>query len=195
LAALRVTFLPGSLWTGRRHPRVRRHPARESARPHSSAGGPLSYRSRHHSALVPHGVCLLCPAGGGRGVHDGRATGAVPQAALSGLLVATISGSALVAMIPFVPILRHRVDELAARCPQTSSFAGSRSFSFSLGPAPPPPGFATPPAGLGAPPAGAFGIILQLLGAVVPIAAGMAVATGVASLAGLIGAATRSEPS
>jgi hypothetical protein len=137
------------------------------------------------------------------GFMTGRATGAVSQAALTGLLVATISGCALVAMIPFVPSLRDRVDVLTARCPGTSSFTSTRSFSFSLPtpppgfvpPTPPPGFFATPPAGLGSPPAGAVGIILELLGVVVPIGTGMALATGVASLSGLVGAATRSEPS
>jgi len=96
----------------------------------------------------------------------------------------------------------HRLLELNALCP-TSSSGGGAIFSFGVG-GTPPPGFVppTPPPGfLGAsPPPGAFefdfssgpaGPVLRAISTLMTVAAGIGFATGAAALGGLIGAATR----
>ena len=81
-----------------------------------------------------------------------------PAAALTGVLVGVISGCALVALIPFGPAVMHRLLELNALCP-TSSSGGGATFSFGVG-GTPLPGFVppTPPPGFfgASPPPGAF---------------------------------------
>jgi len=157
------------------------------------------------SMLAALGAFLLLAAVAG--FLTGRASGAVAEAVLTGLLVGAISGCALVALIPFLRSVNHRIEALTARCPQSSSFTDSGSFSFSRGPTPPPgftaptpppgPGVTPPPGFLSAPPpgfsppSGAAGIILRAVGLIFTIGVGMGLATGVAALAGLAGAATK----
>lgn len=144
------------------------------------------------------------------GFLTGRATGAVSEAALTGLLVGAISGCALLALVAFQPATSHRTEALSARCPDTSLFTSGGPFSFGFGTPPPgfipptpppgafptpPPGFlATPPPEFASPPAGRVGIVLEAVGLIVTVTFGTALATGVASLSGLIGASMRRNP-
>lgn len=143
------------------------------------------------------------------GFLTGRATGDVSEAALTGLLVGAISGCALLALVAFQPAISHRTEALSARCPDTSIFTSGGSFSFGFGtpppgfipptppgvfPTPPPGFFATPPPGFASPPAGPVGIVLEAVGLIVTLTFGTALATGVASLSGLIGASMRRNP-
>ena len=134
-------------------------------------------------------VFLLLAAAAG--FAAGRADGTVPSAALAGVMVGAISGCALVALIPFGPAVMHRLTELSSLCPDGGS--------FSIGPgASPPPGAVTPPPGAFAPPPGDFGTssgpvgwVLQVIGILIGVGFGAALATGAAALAGLVGIATR----
>jgi hypothetical protein len=126
------------------------------------------------------------------------------------LLVGVLGGCALVVLLPFVPSVEHRFQELAAVCPGPA-LSGGGSFSFNVGPTPPPgvliptpppEFFATPPPGAFAtPPPGAFvfpppgpggtlGLVLQML---ITIVIGTAAATGAATIAGQAGTAARSR--
>ena len=129
------------------------------------------------------------------GFATGRASGPGPAAALAGLLVGVFGGCALLALIPFAPSVGQRIQDLMALCPGAGG-----SFSFDLGPTPPPevtlatppPGFFTtspPPGAIAGPPTGVAGLV----SAVIPIAIGMGLAAGAGALAGLLGVATRSE--
>jgi hypothetical protein len=80
----------------------------------------------------------------------------------------------------------QRVQELTSLCPETGSFGGGGS--------PPPPGaLATPPPELFAPPTGPAGAVMAAVGALAQITIGIGLAAGAAALAGLLGAATRSD--
>ncbi len=130
------------------------------------------------------------------GFATGRAIGPGSTPALAGLLVGVLGGCALLALIPFAPGIGQRIQDLMALCPGAGG-----SFSFDLGPTPPPgvapasppPGFFTtspPPGAIAGPPTGVGG----LFSAVISITIGISLAAGAAALAGLLGVATRSEP-
>lgn len=155
------------------------------------------------SMLAALGAFLLLAAIAG--FLAGRITGAVSDAALTGLVMAAISGLALLAMIPFFPSAQHRFAELQARCPQPVSAGGS--FNFTIGSPPPgivptpPPGFVppTPPAGFAGPgpgslPSGLAETVFFAFGLLLNIGFGLGLATGAAALAGLVGASTRPAP-
>jgi hypothetical protein len=129
------------------------------------------------------------------GFATGRASGPGSSAALAGLLVGVLGGCALLALIPFAPSIGQRIQDLMALCPGAGG-----SFSFDLGPTPPPgvilatppPGFFTtspPPGAMAGPPTG----LAALLSAVISITIGIGLAAGAAALAGLLGVATRSN--
>jgi hypothetical protein len=131
---------------------------------------------------------------GAAGFATGRVSGPGSSAALAGLLVGVLGGCALLALIPFAPSIGQRVQDLMALCPGAGG-----SFSFDLGPTPPPgvvlatppPGFFTtspPPGALAGPPTG----VAALFNAVISITIGIGLAAGAAALAGLLGVATRS---
>lgn len=156
--------------------------------------GPLIVPLLSLGALV---IFLLMAAAAG--FATGRASGSGPDARLAGLLVGAIGGCALIAMLPFIPGVEHRLQELSALCPGPGSF-GSGSFSFNFGPplpsgvvipTPPPDAFATPPPGaftVGSS-GGRLGTVLQM---VVTIVVGVGLAVSAASVAGLAGRARRS---
>jgi hypothetical protein len=144
------------------------------------------------------------------GFKTARTGSAGPDPTLSGLLVGVLGGCALVVLLPFVPSVEHRFQELAAVCPGPA-LSGGGSFSFNFGPTPPPgvliptpppEFFATPPPGaFVTPPPGAFvfpppgpggtlGLVLQML---ITILIGTAAATGAATIAGQAGTAARSR--
>jgi hypothetical protein len=111
------------------------------------------------------------------------------------MLVGLLGGCALLVLIPFAPSIGHRIQDLMALCPGAGG-----SFSFDLGPTPPPgvmlatppPGFFTmspPPGALAGPPTG----VAWLFNAVISITIGIGLAVGAAALAGLLGVATRSD--
>jgi hypothetical protein len=138
------------------------------------------------------------------GFATGRASGAGPAPALAGLLVGVLGGCALVALIPFMPSVYHRLQELTSLCPDTGSFGGGPPFSFNGGPTPPPgvvlptppPGFFTmspPPEAFGAPPTGPAGIVSAAIGMLFTIGFGVGLAVGAAALGGLIGASGRPQ--
>lgn len=156
------------------------------------------------------GFLVFVALAGMAGFATARGTKVNPDAALSGLLVGAISGCALIALILLMPALTHRTQALASICPDVSGFGGPLSFNF--GTPPPgfvmptlPPGVPTPPAGFietpppgaivfgsgGFGPTGIVGVIFQLVGVAFATVFGIAVATGVAVLAGMMGAATR----
>jgi hypothetical protein len=133
------------------------------------------------------------------GFATGRAGSTGPDATLAGLLVGVIGGCALVALLPFIPGVEHRFQELSSLCPQRALVSGGGSFSFNFGPTPPPgvviptpppEAFATPPPGAFDAPSG-IGLLAQMAGMVVTIMVGVGLAAGAAALAGLVGAATR----
>lgn len=155
------------------------------------------------SMLTALGAFLLLAAIAG--FLAGRMTGAVSDAALTGLVMAAISGLALLAMIPFFPSAQHRFADLQTRCPQASSVGGSSNLTNGSPPPgfvpTPPPGFAppTPPAGFvgpgpGALPSGPAETVFFAFGLLLNIGFGMGLATGAAALGGLIGTSTRSAP-
>jgi hypothetical protein len=140
------------------------------------------------------------------GFATGRAGSSGPDATLAGLLVGVISGCALVVLLPLIPGVEHRFQELTALCPDTGAFSGGGSFSFGFGPTPPPgfvmptpppeAFFAPPPGGFATPPPGAFvfgptgvvGLVLQML---LTIVIGLGLAAGSGASAGVVGGATR----
>ena len=117
------------------------------------------------------------------GFATGRAIGPGSTPALAGLLVGVLGGCALLALIPFAPGVDQRIRELMALCPDGGSF------SFG-GSAPPPETLQPPPLEAVGPATGVAGIFT----AVVMITIGTGLAAGAATLAGLLGVATRSEP-
>src|SRR2546421_10393633 len=132
---------------------------------------------------------------GAAGLATGRASGPGSSAALAGLLVGVLGGCALLALIPLAPSIGQRIQDLMALCPGAGG-----SFSFDLGPTPPPgvilptppPGFFTtspPPGAIAGPPTG----VAALFNAVISITIGIGLATGAAALGGLLGVATRSD--
>src|ERR1700730_763083 len=129
------------------------------------------------------------------GFATGRAAGPGAGATLAGLVVGVLGGCALLALIPFAASVGQRIQDLMALCPGAGG-----SFSFDLGPTPPPgvtlatppPGFFTtspPPGAIAGPPTG----VAALVSAAIPITIGMGLAAGAGALAGLLGVATRSE--
>jgi hypothetical protein len=146
--------------------------------------------------LMLTALAVFLALAGAAGFATGRVSGPGSSAALAGLLVGVVGGCALLALIPFAPIIGQRVRDLAALCPGAGG-----SFSFDLGPTPPPgvvlatppPGFFTtspPPGAIAGPPTG----VTALFSAVISITIGTGLAAGAATLAGLLGVATRSEP-
>jgi hypothetical protein len=141
------------------------------------------------------------------GYKTARAGAPAPDPTLAGLLVGVLAGCALVVLLPFVTSAEHRVQEASAVC--GPAFSGEGSFSFNIGPTPPPgvfiptppPEFATsPPGGFVTAPPGAFvfppsagGIVGQLIGMVFTILIGTAFATGAAAIAGQAGSAARAK--
>jgi hypothetical protein len=143
------------------------------------------------------------------GYMSGRAGAPAPDPTLAGLLVGVLAGCALVVLLPFVTSAEDRFQEVAASC-AGPAFSGGGSFSFNIGPGPPPgvfiptpppeflatppPGaFATPPPGAFAFPPGAGGVVGNLIGMVFTILIGTALATGAATIAGQAGSAARSH--
>jgi hypothetical protein len=143
------------------------------------------------------------------GFKTARAGSPAPDPTLAGLLVGVLGGCALVVLLPFVPSVEHRFQELVAVCPGPA-LSGGGSFSFNFGPSPPPgvfiptpppEFFATPPPGAFATtPPGAFvfppraaGVVGQLVGMLFTILIGTAAATGAATIAGQAGTAARSR--
>jgi hypothetical protein len=114
------------------------------------------------------------------GFAAARAQSSVSKGALAGLLVGAISGCALLVLIVFVPAVINRIAELNTLCPQ--------SVSIGSGPTPPPGVSLTPPPGAFAQPFsspdGTASFIAGLIGSILT---GLALAAGIASLAGLIG--------
>ena len=119
------------------------------------------------------------------GFATGRAAGPGTAAALAGLLVGVLGGCALLALIPFAPSVDQRIHDLMTLCPGAGG-----SFSFNLGPSPPPEVVLAPPPGAIGPPTG----VAALFSAVISITIGIGLAAGAAALAGLGGVATRSDP-
>jgi hypothetical protein len=126
------------------------------------------------------------------GFATGRAAGSATEATLAGFLVGVISGCAVLLLVPFGPRVYQRLVELSSLCPNTPS-----SFGFGTPPpgtpTPPPGFFTTPPPEAFAPPSGSAGIALAMIGALVTVGFGVALATGIAALAGLVGKSTRSQ--
>jgi hypothetical protein len=152
--------------------------------------GPLIIPLFMLAALVA--FLLLAAAAG---FATGRASGPGSSAALAGLLVGVLGGCALLGLIPFAPSISQRIQDLMALCPGAGG-----SFSFDLGPTPPPgvilatppPGFFTtspPPGAMAGPPTG----VAALFSAVISITLGIGLAAGAAALGGLLGVATRSD--
>jgi hypothetical protein len=140
---------------------------------------------------------------GAAGFATGRTGGSGPHPALAGLLVGVLGGCALLALIPFMPSVYNRTQDLASVCPGTGSFGGG-SFSFNIGPTPPPgvelptppPGFFTtspPPEAFGAPPTGPLGVVATAIGMLFTISFGTGLAVGAAALGGLAGRAMPSQ--
>ena len=142
---------------------------------------------------------------GAAGFATGRTVSSGPDPALAGLLVGVLGGCALFVLLPFVPSAARRFQELASACPGSGP-----TFFFGFGspppgvdfgspppgfviPTPPPEAFATPPPEALTPPSGPAATVLELLGMMVTIVIGIALAVGVATVAGLVGRATRSE--
>ena len=129
------------------------------------------------------------------GFATGRTAGSGPAPGLAGLLVGVLGGCALLALIPFAPNIGQRIQDLMALCPGAGG-----TFSFDLGPTPPPgvilatppPGFFTtppPPGAIAGPPTG----VAALFTAMISITIGIGLAAGAAALGGLLGVATRSD--
>lgn len=133
------------------------------------------------------------------GFKVGRLGGPGMDATLAGLLVGVLGGCALIVLLPFVPSVEHRFQELNALCPGPAF--GGASFSFTFGspppgfviPTPPPEVFATPPPGALAFSTGAAGTVGRLVGMVITILCGIGVAVGAATVAGRAGMATRPD--
>lgn len=104
------------------------------------------------------------------GFLTGRVTGAVSSAALTGIVIAGISGIGLLVLIPLSPQVSQRVAELNAICsPQGSPPIAS------------PAGFSTGPSST----------VLFAIARIVNLCIGTAIAAAFATLGGLVGAATR----
>ncbi len=135
------------------------------------------------------------------GFKTARAGKPAPDPTLAGLLVGVLGGCALIVLLPFIPSVGHRLQELSALCPDTGSFSGGGSFSFNFGspppgfviPSPPPEAFMTPPLEAFAPPTGRAAMVGELLGMVLTILIGIGGAVAVATIAGLVGTAARSR--
>jgi hypothetical protein len=131
-------------------------------------------------------LVIFLALAGAAGFATGRASGSGPAPALAGLLVGVLGGCALLAFIPLMPSVYHRIQELSSLCPNPVTFGGG-------GPTPPPGAFATPPPEFFAgPPTGPAGALSAAFGALATITIGMGLAAGAAALAGLLGVATRS---
>ena len=166
---------------------------------------------------LPIGLLMLSPLviflamAAAAGFKTARTGTPAPDSTLAGLLVGVLGGCALVVLLPFVPSVEHRFQELGTLCADTATFSSGGSFSFNLGPTPPsgivlptppPEFFATPPPGAFAtPPPGAFvfppagpggtlGLVLQML---ITILIGTGGAVGIATVAGQAGTAARSR--
>ena len=129
------------------------------------------------------------------GFLTARAGGSGSDPTLAGLLVGVLGGCALIVLLPFIPSVGHRLQELSAVCPGPV-FSGGGSFSFNFGPTPPPgfliptpppEAFMTPPPEAFAPPTGRAAMVGELVGMVVTILIGAGAATGIATVAGLAG--------
>jgi hypothetical protein len=129
------------------------------------------------------------------GFLTARAASSGSDPTLAGLLVGVLGGCALIVLLPFIPSVGHRLQELSALCPGPA-FSGGGSFSFNFGPTPPPgfvmptpppEAFMTPPPEAFAPPTGPAALVGELLGMVVTILIGIGGAVGVATIAGLAG--------
>src|SRR6266702_5943274 len=77
------------------------------------------------------------------GFKTARAGAPAPDPTLAGLLVGVLAGCALVVLFPFVSSAEHRFQEVAAVCSCPVS-SGGGSFSFNVGPTPPPEVFIPP---------------------------------------------------
>jgi hypothetical protein len=142
-------------------------------------------------------VFLLTAAAAG--FLTARAGRSGPDPTLAGLLVGVLGGCALIVLLPFVPSIGHRLQDLASACtaPGSSFFFGFGSSppGFAFGspppgfvmPTPPPEAFMTPPPEAFAPPTGRAAMVGELLGMVVTILIGIGGAVGVATIAGLAG--------
>jgi hypothetical protein len=143
--------------------------------------GPLIIPLSMLGALV-----VFLALAGAAGFATGRAAGRGSAPPLAGLLVGVLGGCAVLALIPLMPSVYARIQELSSLCPGGVSFGGG-------GPTPPPGAFATPPPEFFAgPPAGPAGALSTAFGALATITIGMGLAAGAAALAGLLGVATRS---
>jgi hypothetical protein len=135
------------------------------------------------------------------GFATGRAGRSGLDPTFAGLLVGVIGGCALVVLLPLIPGVEHRFQELDKLCPHTGSSSAGGSFSFNFGPTPPPgvviptpppEFFASPPPGAFGPPSGPYGVRAEVPGMIFTIVVGLGLAMGAAALAGLVGAAPRS---
>lgn len=157
------------------------------------------------SFLFPFGALIMfIVLAVAAGFATGREAGSLPDATLTGVLVGIVASLALVALIPFIPAVSHRLLELNQLCPGPSSVSGG-SFSFTFGPTPPPgvlvptpppPPFVIPtpaPASvIFAPPQlGMGGAVSTAMGLVFTMGVGVGLAAGAAALGGLVGTATR----
>lgn len=145
--------------------------------------------------LMLAALAVFLALAGAAGFMTGRATGVGATPALASLLVGALGGCALLALIPFLPSVDQRIHDLMALCPGAGG-----SFSFNLGPTPPPeafpttppPGFFTspPPGAILGPPTG----VAALFNAAISITIGTGLAAGAAMLGGQLGVATRPNP-
>jgi hypothetical protein len=133
--------------------------------------------------LMLGALVVFLALAGAAGFATGRATGSGPGPALAGLLVGVLGGCALLALIPLMPSVFHRIQELSALCPDTGSFGGG-------GATPPPGALATPPPEAFTGPPTALG---QAFSVITQITIGSGLAAGSAALGGLLGVATRSD--
>src|ERR1700737_3835916 len=201
----------GSIWPDCRHHRVRLDAGRQP-------GDQLAVACRR----VPHGPAPdwavdafsaghLSGDGGRRGVQNRTDRHARARSDARRIAGRRAGGMRLVVLLPFVPSVEHRFQELGTLCADTGTFSSGGSFSFNFGstpppgivlPTPPPEFFATPPPGAFAtPPPGAFvfppagprgtlGLVLQML---ITILIGTGGAVGIATIAGQAGTAARSR--
>jgi hypothetical protein len=132
--------------------------------------------------LMLGALVVFLALAGAAGFATGRVSGPGPSAALAGLLVGVLGGCALLALIPFAPSIGQRIQDLMVLCPDTGSFGGGGSPPPQGALEPPPPGALGPPTGVAA-----------VFSAAISITVGSGLAAGAAALAGLLGAATRSD--
>jgi hypothetical protein len=114
------------------------------------------------------------------GFASARAEGSVSKGTLAGVLVGAISGCALLALIFLAPSVIHRLAELSPLCPQTGSIGSGGAPPPGVSLTPPPEAFSQPFSSPGA----TAGYIAGMIGSILT---GLALAAGIASLAGLIG--------